>query len=185
MSGAVESFRGEVDGFLVAHRFEGARISPSTERGEGVFGIPLGEVETRVRYEFATDLGVDLDGPDVDLAISCDDDSRRCTWLVPDPVARPPAIDTASISVSQDRKVLIRRRVEARWQDEAISRLTAETEAFLQSEGFWSLNREAVRAGLRLIAKQHIVPVDQPVYVEVVFASEALSASGGIQGSGG
>ena len=161
----LSSIRGSSEAFIVAFKFEGTQNVSITRRRR------LGTVETDVSAEYTTDLGVDLrDSPRT--TITCDGSRVVCTWVVPLPSARTPAIRTDSIVVSQDRAAFVGSKVEARLRDAAVQELTPAATATVASPDFWSVFRSPVREGLESYAADHLVPEGEELVVRVLFSDE-------------
>jgi hypothetical protein len=178
---SLNAARGQQQAFLVAFTY-GGRKSLSDHETLRVFRIPLGKYSTRVEWGWSVDLGLDLRGSGADaFDVRCDEPLRLCTWHVPDPSARPPAIDTAKLTIDQETSVLVFNRVETRQREDVLRAITAATVAEVEAPEFQPISRELVRAGLRNLANGWIekgMPGESPAVVEVLFASEVQRGRG-------
>jgi hypothetical protein len=178
MATSISNMRGAGQAFHVAYTFAGDRSVTRTEEVKTLFNIPLGSPSTTVHWTYSVDLGIDLTtvGP-AGFVPECEDEYFRCTLTVPDPSFRPPSIDTSSIRIDQEGALLVWGAIEEDQKNATVRELSSLTEKQVRSDGFWTVNREAVRANLSDWAEEkyrsQATPGEPAVSFEVRFASEA------------
>jgi hypothetical protein len=169
---------GSPEAFLVAHNQGGHLDATSDQTLTTVLGISLGTTRARIEWDFAVDLGIDLrDIKPGAFAVTCTADELACTWYVPDPTNRPPAILTETLVVTVDGAALLSSAVEDKNAKELVSRVTELTEENVQSAAFWSTATENVRSSLEGFASTHLQDAAAessaaPPTIRVVFANE-------------
>lgn len=177
LSQTLLGLRSSRESFLVAWQF-GTTLHATDER-EMFWGfVPLAESRVDVGWSFTVDYGIDLakTGSEPLGTLHCRPDENACTWIVPPPEHRPPAIDTNSIRVGEQRSLLFTDRARQEHRDEVLRRLTLLTKAELKEPGLQALVRPSVREGLERFARRVVAASwdgdGAPPTVAVLFSDE-------------